>query len=325
MKGYALPSCIERRGPVVSEACHPRGGEGTRFPGDRCPEARLKAEVLFLIARLRSFLRTLDHLFLVEDHQAFLHSRALRCANPREPCAADGRFRGLALREGTTERFHRLDRSSRMTPEQDTMGSSPPVAEWPFPGSAALGSSVRTKGIERELRARLAWGVRHCLTIEAGRIVLSMPDGEKNKFEAAAAIVAKTLEGIDALSVLPGEVEDILTISSRERMKWTKDGRLKSAGTRTVKLRGRAKAVTFHVFDPRHVEDVLDRDLPAIWRDEDAAANSENRKRAAGKAALTRVGGGGGSSGRAAGKTRDPALRSPLEGWESFAVEGLLR
>jgi len=30
-----------------------------------------------------------------------------------------------------------------------------------------------------------------------------------------------------------------------------------------VKLRGRARKITFHVFDPRHIEDVLDRDMPA--------------------------------------------------------------
>jgi hypothetical protein len=34
--------------------------------------------------------------------------------------------------------------------------------------------------------------------------------------------------------------------------------------TRTVKL------ITFHVFDPRVVEDILDRDLVTIWREEDA-------------------------------------------------------
>jgi hypothetical protein len=45
-----------------------------------------------------------------------------------------------------------------------------------------------------------------------------------DRFAAAAASVVKTLQEIDSLPVLPSEVED-LTISSRERHKWTKDGR----------------------------------------------------------------------------------------------------
>jgi hypothetical protein len=43
------------------------------------------------------------------------------------------------------------------------------------------------------------------------------------------------------------------------------------------------------VFDPRFVEDVLDRDLVTVWREEDAMTAAENRRRAAGKAALARA------------------------------------
>ncbi|TGQ78175.1 hypothetical protein EN851_35395, partial [Mesorhizobium sp. M8A.F.Ca.ET.208.01.1.1] len=81
----------------------------------------------------------------------------------------------------------------------------------------------------------------------------------------------------------------ILTISSGERHRWLKDGRLRSAGTRTVTLRGRARKITFHVFDPRYIEDVLARDLVTVWREEDAATAAENRRRAATKAALKRA------------------------------------
>ncbi len=136
-------------------------------------------------------------------------------------------------------------------------------------------------------------------------------------------MIAAVLDRIEALPVLPREIEDILTISASERMKWLKDGRLKSAGTRTVKLHGRAKAVTFHVFEPNHVEDVLDRDLPAIWRAEDRQAAAEARRRAAGKAALTRT-----SKRRPeakAGVCRERPERSDgsdLKDWEAFASLG---
>jgi hypothetical protein len=194
-------------------------------------------------------------------------------------------------------------------------------AEWPLPPSATLGSSVRAKGIEREIRARLPWAARKCLTAEAGHIALRMPHAEADEFSVASAKVSDTLEGIEELPVLPREAEDILTISPRERHKWLKDGRLQSVGTRTVKLRGRAKAVTFHVFDPRHIEDVLDRDLPIVWREEDAQQAAENRRRAAGKAALTRA--GKGTVDKSA--REEGAPRPRLEGWDAFEDEGLLR
>ncbi len=148
-------------------------------------------------------------------------------------------------------------------PTKTPVESSPALtAQWPLPGAATLGSSVRLKGIEREVRRRLPWTLRKSVVATTGQIVLTLPEAEQDQFAAVSATIAKTLEGIEALPILPSEAEDILSISPRERQKWLKDGRLKSAGTRTVKLRGRAKAVTFHVFEPRHIEDILDGDLP---------------------------------------------------------------
>lgn len=199
------------------------------------------------------------------------------------------------------------------------------IAEWPLLPSATLGSAVRTKGIEREVRARLPWPVRKYVKAETGRIALRMREDDAESFEAASDKIAKTLETIEVLPVLPREVEDILTISSRERHKWLKDGRLQSVGRRTVKMRARSKAVTFHVFDPKHIEDVLDRDLPSVWREEDAQEVAENRRRGAGKAALTRAGKGGDKA-RGSKNNRDGDLPRPqLKDWDAFDDEGLLR
>ncbi|MER9586714.1 hypothetical protein [Mesorhizobium sp. M0276] len=199
------------------------------------------------------------------------------------------------------------------------------VAEWTLPPSATLGSSLRLKGIERETRARLPWVVRTFVKAETGRIVLRMVQTDTDAFDAASAIISRTLEGIEALPVLPREAEDILTISSRERHKWLRDGRLKSVGTRTVKMRGRSKAVTFHVFDSRHIEDILDRDLAAAWREDDAREASENRRRGAGKAALTRAGKRKGKARGTRNSGKHDASRPKLEGWDLFEAEGLLR
>ncbi|ANN61506.1 hypothetical protein A9174_16670 [Mesorhizobium loti NZP2037] len=210
------------------------------------------------------------------------------------------------------------------TSERDTPKESV-VAEWPLPPSATLGSSMRLKGIEREVRARLPWVVRKFAKAETGRIVLRMLKTDADAFQAASATISRTLEGIEALPVLPREAEDILAISARERHKWLKDGRLKSIGTRTVKMRGRSKAVTFHVFDPRHIEDILDRDLASAWREEDAREVTENRRRGAGKAALTRAGKREPKARSARSLGKDDAPPPRLEGWDTFEAEGLLR
>jgi hypothetical protein len=199
------------------------------------------------------------------------------------------------------------------------------IAEWPLSPSATLGSAVRTKGIERELRARLPRPARKYIKAETGRIALRMREDDAEEFEAASDKIATTLESIEVLPVLPREVEDILTISSRERHKWLKDQRLQSIGTRTVKMRGRSKAVTFHVFDPKHIEDVLDRDLPTLWRELDAQEVTENRRRGAGKAALTRAGKGSGKVRSSKSKRDDSAPRPELKDWDAFDDEGLLR
>ena len=193
------------------------------------------------------------------------------------------------------------------------------MAEWPLSPAATLGSSVRARGIFLEIRARLPPPLRKLLHIESRVLTLRLPEGSDANVEAAAAIVAKAMNDIEDLPVIPREAEDILTISSGERHRWLKDGRLQSAGTRTVKLRGRARKITFHVFDPRHIEDVLDRDLVTVWREEDDANRAENRRRAAAKTALKRA---QKESSRAASHTHDEA---GLRGWEDFDMDGLLR
>jgi len=182
-----------------------------------------------------------------------------------------------------------------------------------------LGSAVRARGILLEVRSRLPLAARKLLDIEAGLLVLRVPETDHDVIE----IVAHALSGIENLPVIPREVEDILAITAAERHRWLKDGRLQSAGTRTVKLRGRARKVTFHVFDPRHVEDILDRDLATVWREEDAMTMAGNRRRAAAKAALTRAGKRRQDS---ASTSRGVEAASPkLDGWEEFDLDGLLR
>ena len=211
-----------------------------------------------------------------------------------------------------------------MTSQANESTASALTAQWSLPSVATLGSSVRALGIQRELRRRMPIAARKSVTVGGAVVVLTMAAAEANAFDTASNRIAEVLETIARTPVLPTEVEDILSISARERHKWLKDGRLKSVGTRTVKMRGRAKSVTFHVFDPTQIGEVLNRDLPALWREEDEMAAADNRRRAAGKAALNRRDKNRSEAGQA--RIADTPEQQPqLDGWDAFEAEGLLR
>lgn len=198
------------------------------------------------------------------------------------------------------------------------------LRSWILTPTATLGSAVRAKGILLEMRARLPTAVKKSLDLEGSELTLSMPAGEASEFRAASAIISEGMKGIESLPVIPREIQDILTIKASERHRWLADGRLPSAGTRTVRLSGRARRITFHVFDPRIVEDMLDRGIVDEWREEDAVAVAEKRRQAAYKAKLTR-------SLKKAKKDKMTPREKPddaateLRGWDDFDLDGLLR
>lgn len=194
------------------------------------------------------------------------------------------------------------------------------IAAWTLSSAATLGSSVRAKGILQELRARLPWATRKALDIKTSTLTLGLPEDKEAEFLAASKLIEQALSGIEDLPILPREIEDVLDIKTSERHRWLKDGRLQSAGTRTVKLRGRARKITFHVFDPRRVEAMLDDDIVSVWREEDVLARAENRRKAAWKAKLKRAEKSA-STPKLAGEAPSPKLA----GWEEFEREGLLR
>lgn len=196
------------------------------------------------------------------------------------------------------------------------------IREWSLPVAATLGSAVRVKGILQEIRSRLPTAVRKSLDMQTGALTLTMPETARASFRATASVISEALEDISNLPIIPREIEDILTITTSERKRWLEDGRLPSAGTRTVRLQGRARKITFHVFDPRVVEDLLDRAAVDEWREEEAAARAENRRRAAHQAKLTR-------SRKKKNAQRTEAdidkAATELSGWDDFDSDGLLR
>jgi hypothetical protein len=195
------------------------------------------------------------------------------------------------------------------------------VATWTLPYAARLGSSIRSQGLYLEVRSQLPEAARKSLTVKAGELTLRMLATARHAFLAVSAIVSGALDTVTRRPVIPREIEDILGISATERRRWLEDGRLPSAGIRTVKLRGRG-TITFHVFDPSVVQDLLEGDVIDAWREEDAERAAENRRRAIWKSSLAR---GPQKGGAAPSRSDDDQDRFKLRGWAEFERDGLLR
>lgn len=197
------------------------------------------------------------------------------------------------------------------------------IRGWTLLTTATLGSAVRAKGILQEIQARLPAASKKSISLEGVELTLSMPTSSKSAFNAAVVVISNTVAEAENLPVIPREIQDILTIKPTERHRWLADGRLPSAGTRTVRLNGRARQITFHVFHPKVVEDLLDRGVVDEWRVEDAEAKAEKRLITAYQAKLAK------SAKRAKKKKVEPTDAedgaSQLRGWEEFDVHGLLR
>jgi len=198
------------------------------------------------------------------------------------------------------------------------------IRTWTLSSTATMGSFVRAKGILQELQSRVPATSKKSLALDGSDIILAMPANDKPAFNAAAAIVAKAMVDVETLPVIPREIEDILTIKTSERHRWLADGRLPSAGTRTVRLNGRARRITFHVFDPKVVVDLLDRGAVDEWREDDVAAKAESRRQAAYRAKLARSLKKQTTKPKRSTKQSDPTA-TELRGWDEFDIDGLLR
>ena len=124
-------------------------------------------------------------------------------------------------------------------------------------------------------------------------------------FRSTVEEITNSLGDIERFSVIPREIEEILAISTSERRRWLEDGRLLSAGTRTVTLRGRARQITFHVYDPRMVEDLLSRGAV-----DEAKLTRWLKKRHRDEPRSER---------------REANVSAELAGWEEFDRDGIVR
>ncbi|AYD05245.1 hypothetical protein [Neorhizobium sp. NCHU2750] len=198
------------------------------------------------------------------------------------------------------------------------------IRTWTLSTAMTLGSSVRAKGILQEIQARLPTFSKKSISLDGNELTLEMTASEKTAFNAAAGIVSGVMMEAETLPVIPREIQDILAIKTSERHRWLADGRLPSAGTRTVRLNGRARQITFHVFDPKVVEDLLDRGAVDEWRVDDAEAKVEKRQKAAYQRKLQRSLTKNTKGGKKDDRTIDEGTEKLL-GWKEFDGDGFLR
>lgn len=83
-------------------------------------------------------------------------------------------------------------------------------------------------------------------------------------------------------------------------------------------MRGRAKAITFHVFEPQMVVEALDSGSVDDWRTHDKEVAAENRRCAAYKRKVTRP-----LARQEKAKSLPSEDSAPLEGWAEFGANGL--
>jgi hypothetical protein len=198
------------------------------------------------------------------------------------------------------------------------------IRTWMLTPAITLGSSVRAKGILQEIQARLPATSKKSITLEGSELTLAMPASVKSAFNAAVGIVSGVVEEAETLPVIPREIQDILGMKATERHRWLADGRLPSAGTRTVRLNGRARRITFHVFHPKMVEDLLDRGAVDEWRVEDAEAKAQKREKAADQRKMERALKKKPKAGKKTDRDVDEDA-AKLRGWEEFDRDGFLR
>ena len=95
-------------------------------------------------------------------------------------------------------------------------------------------SPTRLRGILKRVK-RIVKKQRLSSAIEAAELRVALPDVPHEYLRNVIGDIAAVIEFIERLSLTPKEVEEALSITSRERIKWTKAGRLPRAEQRSFK------------------------------------------------------------------------------------------
>ena len=94
-----------------------------------------------------------------------------------------------------------------------------------------------------------------------------MPDVPHEYLRDVIADITELIESIERLSLTPKEVEEALSITSRERIKWTKAGRLPRAEQRSF-MKG--QEIFYQCYSPSGIAELAMRpETISEWRRSD--------------------------------------------------------
>jgi hypothetical protein len=140
-----------------------------------------------------------------------------------------------------------------------------------------LGSALRSRDILNRVGAKLK-GVRpRAYCSDGEQITFEFDIDETCKLETVIAKIDLMLDRCANERLTPRMVEEILGITSAERRRWTKDGRLPKSGMASYRRGPQSFYLSLH--PPKKIGQLANNpDLIAQWRKEDAERLSELRR-----------------------------------------------
>ena len=147
------------------------------------------------------------------------------------------------------------------TPDSNTISFEPDVA-------LTLGSKKLADEAAR-IVSRIVRGARPIEYLDhGGRITATFPMYMDKRLSDVLTNIDNRLDWLRSQRLYPKVVEEILGITSAERIRWTKDGRLKSSG-RASFSQGR-KSVSLFLYDRAYIKELAGLpDVRRQWRKAD--------------------------------------------------------
>jgi hypothetical protein len=148
-----------------------------------------------------------------------------------------------------------------------SMTSSGISIVYDFPTSITLRSPTREKELRRRLRTRLRRWRPAAKSTDGAIVTAAFEDPQHAK--AAIDDIERMLDAFAQERLTPQMVEEILGITSAERVRWNKDGRLPKSGTGSFR-KGR-QVFVFYLHPPAEIAKLAaDPTIISRWREADA-------------------------------------------------------
>ncbi|MGD9600145.1 MAG: hypothetical protein AB7P94_17865 [Steroidobacteraceae bacterium] len=139
----------------------------------------------------------------------------------------------------------------------------------------ASNAVLRSRSDEVRKLLKRVLGRLGSVTISGDEVrVVTLPDDASRRVDADRVIrdLIHHVEAIAKRPVTPRAVTDLLGISSAERLRWTKDGRLKKSGSHGLRHSQGARVPTYAADQVAHL--AQRPEIISEWRQADRSANS---------------------------------------------------